>query len=186
MFNKNKLTRFCAENHNLLIQLAYSWCHDRSQAEDLVQDATEKSLRKINQLDDIKKLKSWFIKVMLNCWRDNLRKQIDQCDFDDLIIGETISIYDNNKFYNDSTPESILDNQQLKKSVQYAISQLPLKHKTVVTLIDIYGVNYSEVSLILDIPIGTVMSRLSRARTALLKSLSVIKDTQKIRSIKSI
>lgn len=183
MFSKHKLSRFCADNHALLVRLAYSWCHDKYHAEDIVQDATEKSLKKINQLDDIKAIKAWFVKIMLNCWRDDLRKQRDQQNFDDLIIGEATHESDT-RLYENTTPENLLSNRQTKIAVQSAISKLPVKHKTVVTLIDIYGVSYSDVSTILEIPIGTVMSRLSRARNELVKRLSVTASEHTVVSIK--
>jgi len=184
MFNKNKLSRFCVDNRNLLINIAYSWCHERTQAEDLVQDAIEKALKNISKLNDIKQLKAWFIKIMLNCWRDKLRKKHDLQNFDDLIVGEENYSHQNVNLYESSTPESLLSQQQTKLIVQTAISQLPVKHKTVLSLIDIYGVSYSEVSTILDIPIGTVMSRISRARNDLLQRLSVKEDEHKVIPLK--
>lgn len=183
MFNKHKLARFCAENHVLLVRLAYSWCHDKHLAEDIVQDATEKSLKKIHQLDDIKAVKAWFVKIMLNCLRDDLRKQRALENFDEVIISESAQENDLHLFEK-KTPEDLLSNRQTKIAVQSAISRLPLKYKTVITLIDIYGVSYSEVSTILDIPIGTVMSRLSRARSELVKRLSVAASDHTVVSIK--
>ena len=104
MFNKYKLSNFCTENRGLLLNLAYSWCHSRSLAEDLVQDATEKSLKNISRIKDSKAIKAWFIQIMLNCWRDQLRKKQEHQNIDDLIYSDSADINTNQNLHESTTP----------------------------------------------------------------------------------
>jgi len=173
MFTKFKLSKFTTDNRGLLLKLAYSWCHDRTLAEDLLQDATEKALKSISRIKNSKAIKAWFIQIMLNCWRDSLRKKQQHQDIDELILSESNDKYDLSHFHETTTPEDNLSQSQTQLRVKNAISCLPVKYRTVLTLVDIYGASYSEVSQIVEVPMGTVMSRISRARDELRKKLSV-------------
>jgi len=179
MFSKHKLSTFCSENRGLLLQLAYSWCHDKALAEDLVQDATEKALKNIGRIKHTRAIKAWFIQIMLNCWRDILRKKQDLQNIDDLIFSDSADIAEQHNLYESLTPEQSLSTQQTQTAVKHAISRLPIKYRTVLTLVDIYGASYSEVAEIIDTPMGTVMSRVSRARHELLKYLSTNKEQRR-------
>lgn len=185
MFNKYKLSKFCSDHRGLLLQLAYSWCHDQALAEDLVQDATEKALKNISRIKHSKAIKAWFIQIMLNCWRDLLRKKQEHQNIDDLIFNDSADIDENQNLYESLTPEQSLSSQQTQTAVKYAISRLPIKYRTVLTLVDIYGASYAEVSEIMDAPMGTIMSRLSRARQELLKYLSTNEANQTVVSIRN-
>lgn len=185
MFNKYKLSKFCSDHRGLLLQLAYSWCHDQALAEDLVQDATEKALKNINRIKHSKAIKAWFIQIMLNCWRDLLRKKQEHQNIDDLIFNDSADIDENQNLYESLTPEQSLSSQQTQTAVKYAISRLPIKYRTVLTLVDIYGASYAEVSEIMDAPMGTIMSRLSRARQELLKYLSTNEANQTVVPIRN-
>lgn len=182
MFNKFKLTKFCTENRGLLLQLAYSWCHDQALAEDLVQDATEKAFKNISRIKHTLALKAWFIQIMLNCWRDTLRKKQDHQNIDDLIFSDSTAINESHYLDENPSPEQRLSAQQSQTEVQSAMSRLPIKYRTVLTLVDIYGTTYSEVAHIVGVPVGTIMSRISRARQELLKNLST-NDPQQLKVV---
>lgn len=180
MFNKFKLSKFCSEHRGLLLNLAYSWCHDKAMAEDLLQDATVKALKNISSIKHTKAIKAWFIQIMLNCWRDILRKKQEHQNIDDLIFNDAADLNPNQALYENLTPEESLSATQTQEVVRSAISRLPIKYRTVVTLVDIYGATYLEVAEIIEAPLGTVMSRLSRARQELVKSLSNIESNQTV------
>ena len=71
----------------------------------------------------------------------------------------------------EQTPELGLRKQQVIDRVRTAISRLPLGQRQVITLVDLKGFTYAEVAEVLEIPVGTVMSRLNRARMALKEQL---------------
>lgn len=141
-----------------LFRLAYMWCHDRSLADDLTQEALTKALRHVDQLRDPAKLRSWLYGILANCWRDHLRALRPTTDID-TIEEHLLGV--------EPAPEDALGQAQLARRVQLAIGQLSVGQREVVALVDLEECSYAEVAEILSIPIGTVMSRLCRARAAL-------------------
>lgn len=141
-----------------LYRLAYSWCHDAALADDLAQEALIKALARSDQLRDVQALESWLFSILNNCWRDHLRARREFVDVDDL---------DDAIFDESPSQEQRYASRQTIQRVRLAIAGLPLGQRQVVTLVDIEECSYAQVARILDVPVGTVMSRLSRARQAL-------------------
>jgi RNA polymerase sigma-70 factor (ECF subfamily) len=147
--------RALVEARSRLYRVAYSWCHNPALADDLVQETLTKALRKSSQLRDPKARDAWLFSIMANCYRDHFRKQRETDDIDELEISL------------DVTPESESGRSEIIGKVRAAIGRLPQGQRQVVTLVDIEGFSYVEVAQILEVPIGTVMSRLCRARAAM-------------------
>jgi RNA polymerase sigma-70 factor (ECF subfamily) len=147
--------RNLADQRDNLYRIAYSWCHNPALADDLVQDTLSKALKHSGQLRDPHTMKPWLYRILSNCWRDHFRRSRETVDIDDVILVET------------DTPDRQHDRQQLIHRVRAAIALLPMGQRQVLTLVDLEGCSYLEVAQILDVPLGTVMSRLSRARNAL-------------------
>jgi RNA polymerase sigma-70 factor (ECF subfamily) len=141
-----------------LLRLAYAWCHDGDLADDLVQETLAKALAHSSQLRDEQAMEAWMFSILNNCWRDCLRQKRDFSDIaelDDVIFDPAPG------------PESRLASRQATARVRHAIAALPMAQRQVITLVDIEECSYADVAHILDVPVGTVMSRLSRARQAL-------------------
>ncbi len=145
-----------------LYRLACAWCHDRALADDLVQETFVKALEHAHQLRDPERLRSWLFGIMANGWRDHLRALRPTMDIDAL---------DEECFRCDETPDLAYDRGEIAFRVRAAVAHLPIGQRQVVTLVDLEEFSYAEVAAILDIPIGTVMSRLCRARLALREQL---------------
>ena len=142
-----------------LFRTAFAWCHDAALADDLAQEAIIKALLRLKTLKDERALRAWVFRIMTNCYRDWGRGQKDVVDVEEIDLpGE-------------DSPEIQTDRDRVVRDVRQAMSQLSDDHRQVVTLVDLEGFAYAEVSEILDVPIGTVMSRLSRARSQLRKLL---------------
>lgn len=150
--------RLCAARPRLY-QLAYAWTHDPQLADDLVQDAYAKALRNLEQLRAEDRLEAWLSRILANCFRDHLRRRRETADIDALPIAA------------EDDPERDAERDSVVGRVREAIGQLSDDHRMVVTLVDLMGCSYDEVARILDIPIGTVMSRLCRARGRLREHL---------------
>jgi len=142
-----------------LYRSAYAWCHDPALADDLVQEAIMKALTRLKTLQDEGALKAWVFRIMTNCYRDWGRRQKDTVDVDSMELPS------------DDSPDTQTERARMVQDVRRAMAQLSDDHRQVITLVDLEGFAYSEVSEILEVPIGTVMSRLSRARTQLKKLL---------------
>ena len=155
-----KLARLFAQRRERLFRLASSWSHDAMLADDLVQDTLNKALKKQHQLTDFNRLDAWLFRILHNTWMEHLRR-----------YQPTIDLDDRDPVLEDSNPEVNLSDQQLVDLVHKAVSKLPMLQRQVITLVDLEEASYKDVADILDIPMGTVMSRLSRARINLKKSL---------------
>ena len=142
-----------------LYRLAYSWCHQQALADDLVQETLAKALKYETQLKELQKFDSWAFAILTNNWRNHLSRTRIMDNIDDHIFVDT------------NTPDKMVEQDQLNTFVHNAVETLPQGQRQVITLVDLEGFSYAEVSEILDIPIGTVMSRISRARNALADKL---------------
>lgn len=150
------------ESRPRLWRLAHSWCRNRALADDLVQDALAKGLKSHGQLRDEHSLHAWLCGILANCWHDHLRSHREMADVADI---------DESSLVADGTPEADCLQSEVVRHVRQAVAALPVAQREVITLIDLEEFSYAEVAAVLEVPIGTVMSRLSRARTALKESL---------------
>lgn len=147
-----------------LHRMANAWCGDAMLADDLTQECLASALAKNHQLKDHGKLDAWLFRILHNCWMMHLRKRRPSLDIDEIDI------------HDGDTPETRLHSQEIAARVRAAIQRLPPGQRQVTTLVDLEECRYAEVAEILEIPMGTVMSRLSRARAALRRDLSGLKQ----------
>lgn len=176
MFAARALKHEFASRRTKLYRIAFSWCHNASQADDLVQDTMCKAMKNVDSLRDHSIMDAWLYRIMLNCWHDYLRvkgRNVEWVDINDENCAEHSDAYQQG---------------QIVSRVRKEVANLPMSLREVVTLVDFAGMSYSEVAEIVDIPIGTVMSRLYRARKTLkeqLMDLSLDENTPlKLRRIK--
>lgn len=156
------LRRRLEELRPRLLRLARAWCHDAALAEDLVQDSLARALSAAGQLRDEQAMESWLFSILNNVWRDHLRarrEHLDVDDLDELILSDAPG------------PDEDYASRQTVARVRRAVAALPLGQRQVLTLVDLEECPYAEVARILEIPAGTVMSRLHRARQALKQRL---------------
>lgn len=159
LYKNRELRTTLEESRGRLYRIAYSWCHNAALADDLVQETLTKALKYSDQLRDPNTIKSWLYKILTNCWRDHFRRSRETVDIDDLVLVE------------EHTPEIHQQRMEVVEKVRAGIATLPVGQRQVLTLVDLEGCSYIEVAEILDVPIGTVMSRLCRARRALKDAL---------------
>ena len=159
LFAATRLKQEFANRRNKLYRVAYSWCHNTSLADDLVQETMLKAMKKADSLRNQATLDTWLYRILLNNWHDHLRVQ-----------GRNIELYD---VRDENLPEHADDYQQsqIVGRVRSSVERLPMSLREVVTLADFAGFSYAEIAEIVDIPIGTVMSRLYRARQNLKEQL---------------
>lgn len=149
--------------------MALAWCHDPMLADDLVQEAMMLALQKVHQLKDDAAFDGWIYTILHNAWYGYLRKTRPSEDIDKIVIAD------------EASPEHEVLLQQIDFLVRSAMAKLPNAQRQVVSLVDLDGLSYSEVAAILQVPIGTVMSRLNRARSSLsttIKKNRLRSDTQ--------
>ena len=158
-----------------LYRVAYAWCRDAALADDLVQEATTKALERGDQLRDPTRFKGWLFAILSRCWHDHLRSRHPHEDIDEL-ADEYLA--------GGSTPPEEAERRQTVARVRAAVARLPIGQRQVLTLIDLEEFGYAEVGEILAIPMGTVMSRLHRARRALREDLLRVESATPLRRVK--
>lgn len=165
-------------SRDMLRRMAYAWCHDAALADDLAQLAVEKALRASAQLRDPARLRAWLLQILANCLRDHHRESREFVDLDS--VAELVAD-------EGDSPEEKRASAELAGRVRRAVAALPLGQRQVVTLVDLEECSYSEAAEILAIPVGTVMSRLCRARQALKAALAPVAQESlgmRLRSVK--
>ena len=150
------LKKRIAESRDHLYRVALAWCGNEMLADDLVQETIETGIKKYQQLRDEKQLRAWLHRIMNNNWYRYLRTRRMHGELDEQIpSGESGPLDDYEKY-------------EIVNKVRKAVASLPVGQRQVISLVDLEEFSYCEVAEILDIPIGTVMSRLHRARKSLL------------------
>lgn len=152
-----------AELRPRLYRLAYAWCHDAHIADDLVQETLARAMSRRAQLHDEQALLGWMIAILKNAWFDHLRRSRVHEDIDDW--AEII-------YCTGEAPDDACGKGQLIDCLRWAVSCLPMGQRQVLTLVELEEMSYADTALALDIPVGTVMSRLARARSALKISMA--------------
>jgi RNA polymerase sigma-70 factor (ECF subfamily) len=136
--------------------------HDRNEAEDLVQETYAKALKGFSSFQPGTNFRAWIYRILRNAFltsRTGLKATATvQLDLD----GEEDALP-----AVEETPESILLQRSDSQLVQQALEQLPVPYREILLLCEVEEMSYQEISDTLGIPIGTVMSRLFRARRAL-------------------
>jgi RNA polymerase sigma-70 factor (ECF subfamily) len=137
---------------------------DRAEAEDLVQETYAKALKGFSSFQPGTNFRAWIYRILRNAFltsRSGLKAAIVSLEVDE---DETVAA-------TEETPESILLQRSDWQLVQQALEQLPAAYREVLLLCDVEEMSYQEIAATASIPIGTVMSRLSRARRALRESV---------------
>ena len=157
--NQRKLCEHLEEQQSRLKRMAFSWTHDMDVADEIVQETMIKAINHVDSVKDTAAIDGWMFRILSNCFYDHCRRSKDTVDIDDCVL------------IDDHTPDSINDRSEMLSGVRAAVARLPVKHRQVITLVDLESMSYMEVADILEVPIGTVMSRLNRARQNLKKLL---------------
>lgn len=128
-----------------------------AEADDLVQAACERALSRQHQFHEGTRFDSWMFRIVQTIWIDQLRAR-DVRKEDAEAAGELVG-----------TDESVrrADARLALAEVRRAVSRLPVEQRTVLLLVTVEGLSYKEAAEVARIPVGTVMSRLARARAAL-------------------
>lgn len=162
--------------HPVVLNMASRLLGNRNDAADVCQEVFILLLRKLGSFRGEAKFSTWLYRVSLNACHDHARRARrhvslsespgeDMPEMEQLLPDEGLE-----------GPEESMEREEVRRKVQEAIRRLPPKFKEVIYLHDISGCNYKEVAEILDINLGTVKSRLNRARARLAGELEDYRD----------
>jgi RNA polymerase sigma-70 factor (ECF subfamily) len=143
-------------------------------AEDLVQDTLLRAYRAFDRFEPGTNLKAWMFRIMTNAYINTYRKKqrepkkVSQDDVEDFDLYRELKDHDPQW---SQTPETLVLDALVDSDITDAIDDLPDQFRLAVILSDVEGFSYAEMAEIMDVPLGTVMSRLHRGRKALQKRL---------------
>ncbi len=155
-----------------VINIAYGMLSNQEDAYDAAQEAFIRIYRNIGNFQGKSSLSTWIYRIVANVCTDSLRKRGKK----------NIISLDSGPGEEDSPPKELRDTaptpeaaaalSETQREVRQAISKLVEEQRIIITLYDIEGMSYEEIAHIVDCPVGTVKSRLNRARKSLKKILS--------------
>ncbi len=151
---------------------AYHLTYNENDADDLVQETYMKAHRFIDKYIKGTNAKAWLFKILKNAYINEYRKKSKRptrVDFEEIVSYHDTDDGSSTKYQD--LRHDIFENM-MGDEVTTAINSLPIDFRTVVLLCDVEGFTYEEISKIIDVPIGTVRSRLFRARNMLKDKLS--------------
>jgi RNA polymerase sigma-70 factor (ECF subfamily) len=153
---------------------------NRADAEDLVQDTVVKALRFADRFTPGTNLKAWLFTILHNTWRNRRRDAArDSVEVDSTRVEEAASLPDGPAALD--TPERILLRATLDEDLQAALDGMPEVFREAVWLRDVDELTYAEIADVLGVPMGTVMSRISRGRKMLFERLHETRHTVHLR-----
>jgi RNA polymerase sigma-70 factor (ECF subfamily) len=165
-----------AEHQRMVVQLALNLLGSREEALDLSQEVFLSVFRSLHQFHGHSSLRTWIYRIAVNQARNRhrfwrRRHRDEQVSLDELVAtkGDVFSGHD-------STPEQILAQKELAVRLQRALDGLPFDQRTAVVLREVDGLSYEEIAYSLGVAIGTVKSRLTRARQALRLELGEVRN----------
>jgi len=152
---------------DVLYNFALRLTTDPNDAEDLVQDTIVKAFRFFSSYENGTNAKAWLFRILKNSFINNYRKtskRPQQVDYD-----EVSSYYESIRAERTDTSdlERLMFRELMDDEMSVALSRLPEDFRTVVLLCDVQNYTYEEIANMLDVPIGTIRSRLHRGRNLL-------------------
>lgn len=175
MADQATFERDALEYARQLYSAALRMTRNPSDAEDLVQETYLKAYRAYGSFEEGTNLKAWLYRILTNTFINKYRsdsrrpKQSELGDIEDLYMYRRIGGGDSAEASR-SAEDRVLDGL-VESDIKLAVEELPENFRLPVLLADLEGFSYKEIAEILDIPIGTVMSRLHRGRKAMQKRL---------------
>ncbi len=163
---------------NRLLNFVYRTTGDRERAEDLVQETFIRVYRHLHRFDQSKKFSTWVYTIASNLAKNELRNR----SRNPLVLFQTIlkNRHDDQRplEWEDNTyrPDDLFRKRALKTMVDAAVDQLPEHHRTVFMLREMEGKTYEEIAEITDTNLGTVKSRLNRARNSFARIIAPLLD----------
>jgi RNA polymerase sigma-70 factor (ECF subfamily) len=156
-----------AEHQRMVVQLATNLLGDRDEALDLSQEVFLRVFRTIHRFRGHSSLRTWIYRIAVNQTRNRHRFWRRRHRNDQVPLDVHVAAHGEFKSSIGEEPDRLLEQKQLGERLQRALDRLPFDQRTVIVLREIDGLSYDDIAFSLGVAIGTVKSRLTRARQAL-------------------
>lgn len=161
-------------NESVVARVALRLCWpDKDMSDDIVQDALISALQAFvaGRMTDIDGFRPWLLKILMNAFRKRYNKEKPY------LLSEDV---EPSMEPDHESPEKILMDRVLDEDLQMALKVLNEDQRATVTLVDIEGLDYAEAASVLGVPLGTVRSRLARARLQMCETVLRLRGTSQV------
>ena len=154
-----------------LAQLVLPYVHDKDDVLDVVQDSFIKAYKALPRFRGDSAFYTWLYRIAINTSKNYLTAQSRRPPRSDVDANEAEYYEGGHAMHDNTTPEADLAQQQIKEAIDQVIGALPEELKTAISLREFEGMSYDEIAGIMDCPVGTVRSRIFRAREVIDKEV---------------
>jgi RNA polymerase sigma-70 factor (ECF subfamily) len=175
-------TELLEEHQRMVIQLALNLLGDREEATDLSQEVFLRVFRTIHRFRGQSSLRTWIYRIAVNQARNRQRFWRRRHRADQVSLDAHVAAHGERLASASPGPYRQLAQKELADRLQGALDRLPFDQRTAIVLREVDGLSYDEIAFSLGIPVGTVKSRLTRARQALRLELRETREAQEATS----
>ena len=156
-----------AEHQRTVLQLAANLLGDREEALDLSQEVFLRVFRTIHRFRGQSSLRTWIYRIVVNQARNRHRFWRRRHRDEQVSLDQHVATHGDVLRGSGPTPDRVLAQKELAEQLKQALERLPFEQRTAIVLREVDGLSYEEIAYSLDLAVGTVKSRLTRARQAL-------------------
>lgn len=171
--NHEEFEKIITKYSKMVYSIAYRLLRDSEEARDLSQDVFLRAFRFINKYNPEFKMSTWLVRIAYNLYKDRFKTKkihiVNQVSFGD---DESNKSYEEQFIDGSPRPDEKIENAVKSEYIISVINKLPVNYKMVITLYFWGDHSYEEIAEIMEIPVGTVKSRLKRAKNYLLENYS--------------
>ncbi len=159
-----------------IVQLVNRFVKDPSEAQDVAQEAFIKAYRALDKFRGDSAFYTWLYRIAINTAKNYLMSRSRRYSDYEVDVQEAEQVENAAQLKGLDTPDTELMNEQIVATIKLAIEKLPDEMRTAITLREFEGMSYEEIAQTMDCPVGTVRSRIFRAREAIEEKLNPLLD----------
>jgi RNA polymerase sigma-70 factor (ECF subfamily) len=159
---------------NRIIQLINRYVRDPHEAQDIAQETFIKAYRALASFRGDSAFYTWIYRIAINTAKNHLAARSRRPTDDEIEVEIAEQFESENSLRDQETPEGILLSEELGRTIQLALQELPTELRTAIMLREIDGLSYDEIAEVMECPVGTVRSRIFRAREAIDKKIKLL------------
>ncbi len=160
-----------------IVQLINRYVKDPAEALDIAQETFLKAYRALPSFRGESAFYTWLYRIAINTAKNHLSSRARRPSDTEVDLSETEQFEMETRLKHEETPEEILMSEEVAQAVKEAIEALPEELKTAIILRELEGMSYEEIAQVMGCPVGTVRSRIFRAREAIDKRLRELSTT---------